>query len=186
MKHVKSKTVSPQVKRSEEKLNAVENIVNLVISAGSPDEEKAETLRALRAKVLSDSDFSDFGEAHKFKTSAIEYIDDAIDFLEDSPCVKKSPRKAMGNDSLIDNGSVYNPTNQTLTPKAMLKWQAMQIINMYCWFGMPCVVSIAYDSGLSVRVYDITYEYIQYLKDDMEMDVVLFTDGNRATIVKEG
>lgn len=198
MANTKSKISPLQIKRLEEKGEAINKLVALILSANSSDEEKVATLKMVRTKVMEDPDFNEFEESGKYKLAAIKRISGAIEIVEDTMeamkiaeeyhrthPVPETPKNRTDNKLLIDNKSVYNQTIQALTPRAMLKWQAMQIINMYCWFGMPCVVSVAYDSGITVRVFDITYEYIEYLRDDMEMDVVLFTDGKRATVVKE-
>lgn len=198
MANTKGKISPIQIKRLEEKGEAINKLVALILSANSSDEEKVATLKMVRTKVMEDPDFNEFEESDKYRLAAIKRISGAIEIVEDTMeamkiaeeyhknyPVQEMPNKRTDNKLLIDRESVYNPTIQALTPMAMMKWQAMQIINMYCWFGMPCVVSIAYDSGISVRVFDITYEYIEYLRDDVEMDVVLFTDGKRATVVKE-
>lgn len=175
------------------KLQAISNIADIIVSAGGPKSSKINALKSLMGNVYEDKDFDNYpnekDEAVCIIQSAIDFLSDGhnspFDGLENAPKIDPSMFLDGSDFSFISKRSTYNPTNQVVTPKAMVKWQAMQILNMYFWFNMPCVVMVDYDHGMIVRTHDITYEYIMDMVNNQYSDVVMFTDGNRSTVLKD-
>lgn len=175
------------------KLQAISNIADIIVNAGGSNQDKVNALKSLMGSVYNDKDFDKYPYE---KEGAVCIIQSAIDYVtgkhespfdEAEPTPKIDPSEFMegSNFSFISKSNTYNPTNQVVTPKAMIKWQAMQILNMYFWFNMPCVVMVDYDHGMIIRTHDITYDYIVDVVNDVHADVVMFTDGNRSTVLKD-
>lgn len=174
--------------KASRKAQAIGHVIELIANAGGPNEEKLKALKSLLDKVYEDVELAG---CPKIRGEVANSIVLAIEELEDeepmSPSMAASPSQLFtGSDgSFISKKEVYNPVDQVVTPKAMIKWQAMQILNMYFWFNMPCVVMIDYDCGMIVRTQDIDYDYIYTMVNSDFSDVVMFTDGKRSTVLKD-
>lgn len=179
--------------RVKQKALAVNNIVDIIVNADSPNEEKIRALQSLLHSIRMDEDFFYFIKDQQILIcniqSAIDMLTDGLDNPFDGlqTTSKEDLDKFVNrsNFNFISKKNAYNPDVQMVTPKALIKWQAMQILNMYCWFNMPCAVMIDYACCMVVRTHDITYDYLIDMVNDDLFDVVMFTDGNRTTVLKE-
>ena len=80
---------------------------------------------------------------------------------------------------------MYNPASQTaITPDNALLYQASSAVNFYKMIGMPLLVIGHFGGGMTMITHDITMNTIEAAVDDPYFDIVMFTDGVRATILK--
>lgn len=79
----------------------------------------------------------------------------------------------------------YNPAERAVvTPNNILLYQASNAINFYKMFGMPLLVIAHSGGGLTMLTHNITMDTIQAAIDDPYFELVMFTDGIRATVLK--
>lgn len=80
---------------------------------------------------------------------------------------------------------MYNPAERAvITPDNVMIYQASSAINFYKMLGMPLLVIGHSGGGMTMITHDITMTTIEAAVEDPYFDLVIFTDGIRATVLK--
>ena len=124
----------------EQKIQSVKEIIDLIQELPISVQEKYQTLVKLMNTVKADSDLHGAN-----KTTAVALITSALMQLQEET---SSPASKSYNDTELDYyGDIEIDPRKTYSAKPLMVnpddvnyFTALQMINLYCMIGMPCLV----------------------------------------------
>lgn len=165
----------------EQKIKSIEEIIDLVEALPITVQEKYQTLVKLMNTVKADGDLHGSN-----KSTAVALITAALMRLQEetsSPASNDTELDYYG-DIEIDPRKTYNAKPLMVNPDDVNYFTALQMINLYCMIGMPCLVVYKKGYGIYTCITGISYEMLMYIANDAEIDRAWFTDGQGMAVIK--
>lgn len=168
----------------EQKIKSIEEIIDLVEALPITVQEKYQTLVKLMNTVKADDDLHGSN-----KSTAVALVAAALMRLQeetDSPASKSYNDTELDyyGDIEIDPRKTYNAKPLMVNPDDVNYFTALQMINLYCMIGMPCLVVYKKGYGIYTCITGISYEMLMYIANDTEIDRAWFTDGQGMAVIK--
>lgn len=168
----------------EQKIKSVKEIINLIEDLPIDVQEKYQTLVKLMNTVKADPDLHGAN-----KSTAVALVAAALMRLQEET---SSPASKSYNDTKldyygdieIDPRKTYNAKPLMVNPDDVNYFTALQMINLYCMIGMPCLVVYKKGYGIYTCITGISYEMLMYIANDTEIDRAWFTDGQGMAVIK--
>lgn len=172
----------------EQKIKSVKEIINLIEDLPIDVQEKYQTLVKLMNTVKADPDLHGSN-----KSTAVALIASALMQLqEEAGSVYRGAKSMTSSDAdldyygdiEIDPRKTYNAKPLMVNPDDVNYFTALQMINLYCMIGMPCLVVYKKGYGIYTCITGISYEMLMYIANDAEIDRAWFTDGQGMAVIK--
>lgn len=173
---------------SEKKIKSVKEIIDLIEALPITVQEKYQTMVKLMNTVKADNELSNVDKA-----TAVSLISTALMQLhEETESAYKGAKAATYDntdldyygDIEIDPRKTYNAKPLMVNPDDVNYFTALQMINLYCMIGMPCLVVYKKGYGIYTCITGISYEMLMYIANDAEIDRAWFTDGQGMAVIK--
>lgn len=168
----------------EQKIKSVKEIIELIQDLPINVQEKYQTLVKLMNTVKTDPDLHGSN-----KSTAVALVAAALTRLQEetgNPTSKSYNDTELDyyGDIEIDPRKTYNAKPLMVNPDDVNYFTALQMINLYCMIGMPCLVVYKKGYGIYTCITGISYEMLMYIANDTEIDRAWFTDGQGMAVIK--
>lgn len=125
-------------------------------------------------------------------TSASNILSDDYSSENDDTDIRDTTIRAVRGDEIIEDDELMVPDEPitaihgTDINTGIMNYQsAITVLNQYAFLGIPCAILGNKACGFFVDTCHVTFEDLRKLYESDSIDFLMYTDGNRATIIKQ-